>query len=1186
MSWITPTATRNYLLKDPLCDWLDRYATKLTKEKPEISDIVSTVANNGKSEGFLSFILNQGNNFEREVIGIIEKKFGNKFVNISRWDKTERSLESRFLQTINAMKKGTPFIYQGVLIDSEEHIRGIPDLIVRSDYLEHLVTMKYLDDVEKKKTCSLTKKNYHYRIIDVKFTTLMLRSSGINLLNSGSVPAFKSQVYLYNKMLGKVQGYTPGQAYILGRRWKFNECGHSFQGFTCFERLGVIDFSLFDKPIVEKTQKAVEWLRLLEKEGSNWSLFSLPLSRPELYPNMSNSHDAPWRPIKEIIAKQIKEITSLWMCGTKNRLRAHEFKIFQWTDPRCTTEILGVKGQKTSRILKEILETNQGAHIFNVRPRIINSEYQNWDSTEGILELYIDFETINDVFDGFSELPRQNSYNYIVMLGIGVIEGNEQWRYHHFCVDAISKEEELRVCKEFSQFILGFAKQKKKKKVRLVHWSNAETLSWERAANGSPIEDLGTFLMDNQDGIKVEFFDLLDLFKTVPITVRGCLNFGLKTIAKRLFELGYIKTTWPVGISSTDGVSAMLSTYNAYKDCQRTGKKLSEHNLIKEELKYNEVDCKVLQEILKYLRSNHSPQVQEIDIEALSDDMLTDAQPTQNEDSEPEMANIGEIKHGYNLRSKRKRNSDTPNGKKIRLEKYVEDNNTNGVISDYFERDYRCLSEEFQVRIPEINPERINRILSDVEKTFNCEYLGAKPADKAWKLGLPDNRSTPLENILKTIRKEILDETPNMVKILEAKISNENKKLAIELFDIWNNMEPYTGEYLNMKIRISKLLSETINEQEERLKILIKDYSSQISVKTRICNLNADDLTKAKLYQMYDRMLQYKSDSTEHITIQRKLNIALQLPYRNIKKIGDDSSISDFLSTVYKKLDEEIYEMRGVKEELISLLNNKLLGIKPRSMLALKGPPGLGKTRVLEVFAEAVGLPFERINLGGSEDASIFKGNNTVWEGSNPSIILQILIKFKCSNGIIFFDEIDKLSSSDKALLVQYALLPITDYNHNHNWSDDFLPEISHDLSNLLIVFALNDDQLLHPTLKDRLHIVIVPSYDIKTIYIITRDYVIPRILNDSRMQKGDIILTEDGFKTLDQICHCVESEGVRSVERICRTLISRLRLLITVKDSTMYDSLSFVLTKKPKLPIKLNSSSVKMLLSQLEVLS
>ncbi len=1205
MSWITPSATRNYLLKDPLCDWLDKFAGNLTKEisSPEIGNLVTSISTAGKSsDKFLSFILNQGNNFEKGVIDLLKKKFKIKLVDISQWDPSrnvERSMDTRFIQTVNAMKKGTPLIYQGVLIDTDEHIRGIPDLIVRSDYLSQLVSMKYLEAMEEKKSCELTKKNYHYRIVDIKFTTLALRSTGINLLNSGSVPAFKSQVCLYNKLLGKVQGYTPDQAYILGRRWKLTKSDQVDQGFTCFERLGVVDFSAFDKPIIEKTEKAVNWLRLLEKEGHTWKVMTLPLPHEELYPNMSNNHDAPWRPIKEIIAKQIKEITSLWMCGPKNRTLAHQAGILQWTDPKCTSESLGVKGQKTSKILTEILETNKGPHIFNIRPRIIDLEYKNWQSNDGILELYIDFETINDIFNDFHELPRQKSFNYIIMLGVYYLDlerGSENpegmtggMKYKSFVANQIASAEELRICQEFSAFVLEMAQKQKRKNVRLVHWSNAEVLSWEKASERNKLHDIDTFCMNNNQGITVDFFDLLDFFKTVPITIKGCLNFGLKTVAKRMFELGCIKSTWPGNLLCTDGVSAMLQTYNAYKECHLSGMGLLEHPLIKDELAYNQVDCKVLHEILIYLRQKHS----NCDPEILPDSLHEDSQETEKITDSDET----ECNQGYNLRSRQNKKRKASKVSKYNRQDQINDRIHNQLAKetesqesqesqeDYFETDFSPLAKRLRKESGNLKDQDIEEILCDLEDILTTEYLGSKPADRSWKIGLDDVEINGIEPELKKIRKLISDDWPTIQKIIQAKISNENKRLALELFDIWNNMEPYTEDHLNMKNRIMKIIAETINDQEERLKLILKDYSLQVNVKMKICNLNADDLTKAKLYQMYDTMLQYKSDSTEYMTLQRKLDVALQLPYRNIKKL-EYQDRSEFLSSVYQKLDTEIYEMKDIKDELIACLNSRLLNVKSKAMLGLKGLAGTGKSRLVEVFANAVGLPFQRINLGGSEDPSVFKGNNTVWTGSSPSIILQTLIGLQCSNGIVFFDEIDKLGSSDKGLLVQYALLHVTDYTQNHQWTDDFIPEISHDLSGLWFIFAMNLDELLNKTLKDRLHIVVVPSYSVESIYIISRDYVVPRILQDQGMQKGDIILTEDGFQTLNSICNCVQSEGVRSIERACRTLISRLQLLFSVKGGPLYDKLSFSLSRKPTLPIKITGSMVKRLLSQLEILS
>ena len=54
--------------------------------------------------------------------------------------------------------------------------------------------------------------------LDTKFSQLHLASGG-ELGNSGSAPAYKVQLHLYNRMLGRLQGYTPPESFVLGRGW-------------------------------------------------------------------------------------------------------------------------------------------------------------------------------------------------------------------------------------------------------------------------------------------------------------------------------------------------------------------------------------------------------------------------------------------------------------------------------------------------------------------------------------------------------------------------------------------------------------------------------------------------------------------------------------------------------------------------------------------------------------------------------------------------------------------------------------------------------------------------------------------------------------------------------------------------------------------------------------------------------
>ena len=64
---------------------------------------------------------------------------------------------------------------------------------------------------------------------------------------------------IYTNALGKLQGYTPPKAYILGRKWNYVSGGMYFSGNGWFDRLGVIDFEKVDKMYHQKTDQAVEY---------------------------------------------------------------------------------------------------------------------------------------------------------------------------------------------------------------------------------------------------------------------------------------------------------------------------------------------------------------------------------------------------------------------------------------------------------------------------------------------------------------------------------------------------------------------------------------------------------------------------------------------------------------------------------------------------------------------------------------------------------------------------------------------------------------------------------------------------------------------------------------------------------------------------------------------------------------
>nr|QBK86358.1 MAG: uncharacterized protein LCMAC102_01530 [Marseillevirus LCMAC102] len=598
--WISATETRNYLLKDPLIDWLKYNYSQLTTK--------NSITGRRNSNSFIEYIMEQGTIFETHIIRLLSEKLGNDMVYSIGGELNPRS-STKVTETLDAMNRGIPIIHSGLLHNPETQTYGIPDLLVRSDWINNLVEIPVIDDKKIHKTAPKLRDvhnpenspHYHYLVVDVKFSTLYLRADGIHILTCGSFPAYKSQLYIYNEALARIQGYNPQKAFVLGRKWRFTSKGEKFKGQNCFDRLGTIDYATVDKEYVTKTHDALKWLRDVKtEEARGWNICNVPLSRPELYPNMCNTHDYPWRNTKEKIADNIKDLTSLWMVGIKQREIAHSRDIYQWTDKKCTPTIMGIKGKFTSRVLGEILEINRSQGNEKVKPQYIKNNFRDWQ-TQKELEFYVDFETINDVITEFEALPVVKNTSLIFIIGVGFINPlTKKWIFRDFTAHTLTFEEEGRICQEFSDYIRLEAETYDVKNPLCVHWAPAENSFWNDAAKRHS-ETSEAWKTDEW-----EWFDLLKVFKEEPIVIKGCLGFSLKKVAGALQKHGCINTSWDMESACLDGQAAMVCAWKAHKESQARNLNMRELPHMREIIKYNEADVKVLYEIITYIRTNHT----------------------------------------------------------------------------------------------------------------------------------------------------------------------------------------------------------------------------------------------------------------------------------------------------------------------------------------------------------------------------------------------------------------------------------------------------------------------------------------------------------------------------------------------------------------------------------------------------
>jgi hypothetical protein len=609
--WVSASKTRNYALKDTLVDWLDYWHEK-SPEKNKFRESCKFSQTN--EYNFPKFIMGKGTQFEQHVIKLIKKKFkSTEFVIICN---DMRNYDQRILEyeknTINEIMKGTPIIYQAVLMNRSgplSYTYGQPDLLVRSDYLCKIMQLDPLDKNMKTYRAPNLNGNYHYVVVDVKFTTLELCSDGKRIRNSGSVPAYKCQLYIYNHALGKIQGFEPAESYILGRKYKYESNKQYYSENSCFARFGHIEYKKWDKEYINEAISAVNWIKTLRSMGKEWKLLPKP-SVTELYPNMSSTSETQWDDFKFDYANKIGEITLLWNCGVKNRQIAHENGVYTFLDPKCTSETVGVNGPKQGPILDKIIHINKKRKFDSTMDRIfmkLNKELDNKWTESSKLRISVDFETINCIFDNFGDLPFAQDQNYLFMIGIAYKSLSNPIEYKMFLVSELSKDAEFQMIYQFYKFLRELTDKYLGKKITipsLYHWGHIERSFFANLCSRLT-KSIGSDIMEDIELMKTEldWYDLSESFKGNPIVINGCFKFGLKEVAGRLSELGLIESNWRNNNSTcSNGSTAMVMAQKAYITSKQTGICITQSSVMKEIMQYNKIDCIVIHEIVDLLK--------------------------------------------------------------------------------------------------------------------------------------------------------------------------------------------------------------------------------------------------------------------------------------------------------------------------------------------------------------------------------------------------------------------------------------------------------------------------------------------------------------------------------------------------------------------------------------------------------
>ncbi|WP_217141904.1 endopeptidase La [Streptomyces sp. AC627_RSS907] len=290
-----------------------------------------------------------------------------------------------------------------------------------------------------------------------------------------------------------------------------------------------------------------------------------------------------------------------------------------------------------------------------------------------------------------------------------------------------------------------------------------------------------------------------------------------------------------------------------------------------------------------------------------------------------------------------------------------------------------------------------------------------------------------------------------------------------------------------------------------------------------------------------DKLERSSDQSPEGSWIRTWLDTVLELPW-NVRT--EDAYDIQGARTV---LDAEHAGLEDVKERITEYLavrkrrSDRGLGVvggrRGGAVLALVGPPGVGKTSLGESVAHAMGRKFVRVALGGVRDEAEIRGHRRTYVGALPGRIVRAIKEAGSMNPVVLLDEIDKVGSDFRGDPAA-ALLEVLDPAQNHTFRDHYL-EVELDLSDVVFLATANVLEAIPEALRDRMELVRLDGYTEDEKVVIARDHLVPRQLERAGLDGDEVTIDESALRKLAG--EYTREAGVRTLERSIARLLRKV---------------------------------------------
>jgi ATP-dependent Lon protease len=337
--------------------------------------------------------------------------------------------------------------------------------------------------------------------------------------------------------------------------------------------------------------------------------------------------------------------------------------------------------------------------------------------------------------------------------------------------------------------------------------------------------------------------------------------------------------------------------------------------------------------------------------------------------------------------------------------------------------------------------------------------------------------------------------------------------------------------------------------------------------RARLAESGAPEHVVKAVEKELDKLDRTSGQSPEHGWIVSWLDTVLDIPWSSRADESYD------LDEVQRVLDADHAGLEEVKERLVEALAVRKLraerdasvvgGRGSGTILALVGPPGVGKTSLGESVARALGRPFARVALGGVRDEAEIRGHRRTYVGARAGRFVRAITEAGALNPVLLLDEIDKVGSDWRGD-PSSALLEVLDPAQNHTFRDHYL-EVDLDLSDVLFVATANQLDTIPGPLLDRMEIVRLDGYTEDEKVAIGEEHLLPRLRERTAVRDDEVVVTTDAVREV--VTGYTREAGVRELERQLGRILRKVATKIAVGSD--------------ELPITVDAGDVRALLGR-----